>query len=159
MPALLDAADAFVSASAWEGMPFAVGEAMAMEKPVVATDVGGVYELVGDAGLVIPSQNSNALAEAMIATMQRSEDERAVNWDVRRDEGSSSISVSKRAPMHGVSYTGGCFHSVSSSSSPRKQARKKGRSIKLRPAAVVPNRRFTISPQSAQQVRISSRSL
>ena len=34
MPALLDAADAFVSSSAWEGMPLAVGEAMAMAKPV-----------------------------------------------------------------------------------------------------------------------------
>ena len=48
MPALLDAADAFVSGSAWEGMPLAVGEAMAMAKPVVATDVGGVRELVGE---------------------------------------------------------------------------------------------------------------
>ena len=52
-----------------------VGEAMAMEKPVVATDVGGVRELVGDAGLVVPSKNSSALAEAMIATMQQSREE------------------------------------------------------------------------------------
>ena len=50
MPALLDAAEAFVLASAWEGMPLVIGEAMAMEKPVVATDVGGVREMVGDAG-------------------------------------------------------------------------------------------------------------
>jgi glycosyltransferase involved in cell wall biosynthesis len=59
MPALLDAADAFVSASAWEGMPLAVGEAMAMSNPVVATDVGGVRELVGDAGVVVPAKNSS----------------------------------------------------------------------------------------------------
>ncbi len=51
MPAVLDAADGFVSSSAWEGMPLAVGEAMAMEKHVVATDVGGVRELVGGAGV------------------------------------------------------------------------------------------------------------
>jgi glycosyltransferase involved in cell wall biosynthesis len=69
MPALLDAADAFVSGSAWEGMPLAVGEAMAMAKPVVATDVGGVRELVGDAGLIVPAKESEALADAMIATM------------------------------------------------------------------------------------------
>jgi len=72
MPALLDAADAFVSASAWEGMPLAVGEAMAMEKPVVATDVGGVRELVGTAGVVVPAKDSRALTEAMLTTMQES---------------------------------------------------------------------------------------
>lgn len=76
IPALLDAADAFVSGSAWEGMPLAVGEAMAMEKPIVATDVGGVHELVGDAGVVVPATAPTALAEAMIAIMQQSREER-----------------------------------------------------------------------------------
>jgi glycosyltransferase involved in cell wall biosynthesis len=70
LPALLDAADGFVLASAWEGMPLVVGEAMSMEKPVVATDVGGVRELVGDAGVLVPAGNSHALADAMIALMQ-----------------------------------------------------------------------------------------
>ena len=28
-----------------------------MEKPVVATDAGGVRELVGDAGIVVPTKN------------------------------------------------------------------------------------------------------
>ncbi len=72
MPAVLAAADAFVSGSAWEGMPLAVGEAMAMAKPVVATDVGGVRELVGDAGVIVPAKDSGALADAMIATMGQS---------------------------------------------------------------------------------------
>ena len=71
VPALLDAADAFVQASAWEGMPLAVGEAMAMEKPVVATDVGGVRELLGDAGVRVPSRNPEALAEAMLGLMSQ----------------------------------------------------------------------------------------
>ncbi|MGA9063029.1 MAG: glycosyltransferase [Terracidiphilus sp.] len=75
--ALLDAADAFVSSSAWEGMPLAVGEAMAMQKPIVATDVGGVRELVGDAGVVVQAKNPGALAEAMIATMKQSREELA----------------------------------------------------------------------------------
>jgi glycosyltransferase involved in cell wall biosynthesis len=76
VPALLDAADGFVLSSAWEGMPLAVAEAMAMEKPVVATDVGGVRELVGDAGLVVPSRNPDALAAAMLDIMRRSREER-----------------------------------------------------------------------------------
>ncbi len=76
LPALFDAADAFVLSSAWEGMPLALGEAMAMEKPVVATDVGGVRELVGDAGVIVPSKDSDALATAMLNIMQRSPGDR-----------------------------------------------------------------------------------
>jgi glycosyltransferase involved in cell wall biosynthesis len=85
MPALFDAADAFISASAWEGMPLAVGEAMAMAKPVVATDVGGVRELVGDAGVVVPAKDSSALAEAMLATMQESREELAARGRAARE--------------------------------------------------------------------------
>jgi glycosyltransferase involved in cell wall biosynthesis len=75
MPALLDASDGFVLGSAWEGMPLVVGEAMAMEKPVVATDVGGVRELVGDAGAIVPAKDPKALARAMLETMRRSREE------------------------------------------------------------------------------------
>ena len=70
VPALLDAADAFVLSSAWEGMPLVVGEAMAMRKPVVATDVGGVRELLGDCGALVPAQSSPALATAMLELMR-----------------------------------------------------------------------------------------
>jgi glycosyltransferase involved in cell wall biosynthesis len=71
MAALFDAADAFVLSSAWEGMPLAVAEAMAMEKPVVATDAGGTRELIGDAGTIVPPKNADALAAAMLDLMQR----------------------------------------------------------------------------------------
>jgi glycosyltransferase involved in cell wall biosynthesis len=67
---LLDAADGFVLSSAWEGMPLAIGEAMAMEKPIVATDVGGVRELVGNAGTLVPARDPTALAYAMLAVMR-----------------------------------------------------------------------------------------
>jgi len=66
MPALLDAADGFVSASAWEGMPLAIGEAMAMEKPVAATDVGGVRELLSECGILVRAKAPAALAQAML---------------------------------------------------------------------------------------------
>jgi glycosyltransferase involved in cell wall biosynthesis len=76
LPALLDAADGFVLASAWEGMPLALGEAMAMEKPVVATDVGGVRELVGDAGIIVPAKDSDPLAAAMMHIVQTPAEDR-----------------------------------------------------------------------------------
>jgi glycosyltransferase involved in cell wall biosynthesis len=70
---LLDAADAYVLSSAWEGMPLAVGEAMAMEKTVVATDVGGVRELVGEAGFIVAPRDSELLAESMIKVLDLTE--------------------------------------------------------------------------------------
>ena len=84
IPALLDAADGFVLASAWEGMPLALGEAMAMAKPVVATDVGGVRELVGEAGIVVPARDATALASAMLDVMRKSDEERAAMGQAAR---------------------------------------------------------------------------
>jgi glycosyltransferase involved in cell wall biosynthesis len=82
---LLDAADGFVLSSAWEGLPLAIGEAMAMEKPLVATDVGGVRELVGNAGLVVPAKDSTALAAAMVEVMTLTEKERKARGRDGRD--------------------------------------------------------------------------
>jgi glycosyltransferase involved in cell wall biosynthesis len=76
LPALLDAADGFVSSSAWEGMPLAIAEAMAMEKPVVATNVGGVSELAGEAAPLVPASNLEALADAMLELMRKPEADR-----------------------------------------------------------------------------------
>jgi glycosyltransferase involved in cell wall biosynthesis len=70
MPEVLAASNAFVLSSAWEGLPLVVGEAMAMEKPVVATDVGGVKELVGDAGVLVQAKTPEALAKAMLRVMR-----------------------------------------------------------------------------------------
>jgi glycosyltransferase involved in cell wall biosynthesis len=90
MPALLDAADGFVLASAWEGLPQVIIEAMAMEKPVVATDVGGVRELLGDrntavASTLVPAKDSEALAAAMLATMGRNRYEAALEGAAARE--------------------------------------------------------------------------
>lgn len=45
---LLDIIDIVVLTSKWEGFPIAIIEALAKGKPIVATDVGGVRELVKD---------------------------------------------------------------------------------------------------------------
>lgn len=77
LPALLDAADGFVLASAWEGMPVALAEAMAMARPAVATDVGGVRELLSDCGVLVASKCPDGLARAMLGVMAGSQEERA----------------------------------------------------------------------------------
>lgn len=94
---LLDAADAYVLSSAWEGMPLALGEAMAMEKPVVATDAGGVRELVGEAGIVVPRSDSEALANAMLKVMAMNEWQRKVMSRSARARISQQFSMQAKA--------------------------------------------------------------
>jgi glycosyltransferase involved in cell wall biosynthesis len=72
----MDAADGFVLGSAWEGMPLALGEAMAMEKAVAATDVGGVRELVGECGSLAAAGDAEALSAAMVREMRETSVER-----------------------------------------------------------------------------------
>ena len=77
VPELLKAMDVFVLSSVAEGMPRALLEAMAAGLPCIGTKVGGVQEIIpgGEFGSLIPSENTKALAEAMIkvATMDESQ--------------------------------------------------------------------------------------
>ncbi|MBT7859245.1 MAG: glycosyltransferase family 4 protein, partial [Gemmatimonadetes bacterium] len=57
--------DLFVLTSRREGLPGALMEAMAMGRPVVATDVGGVSEVVGDAGVLVPQGDVEAIVQGV----------------------------------------------------------------------------------------------
>ena len=69
VPELLSACDIFALASDWEGAPVAVIEAMAARLPVVATQVGGVPELVQDGltGLLAAAGDMQCLGAAMLS--------------------------------------------------------------------------------------------
>jgi glycosyltransferase involved in cell wall biosynthesis len=60
----LRGAEVFVLPSQWEARALVVQEAMAAGTPVVATDVGGLHDLVAGTGLLIPPGDPDALAEA-----------------------------------------------------------------------------------------------
>lgn len=72
IPELMNAADAYVMSSAWEGMPMVLLEAAATGLPIVATNVGGNSELVldGQTGFLVPPRDPQALAEAMLCLMR-----------------------------------------------------------------------------------------
>lgn len=76
IPDLLSAADLFVLSSAWEGFPMVLGEAMACECVVVATDCGGVREFLGNSEFLVEPQNSEALASAINNALKLSPEQR-----------------------------------------------------------------------------------
>jgi glycosyltransferase involved in cell wall biosynthesis len=67
IPEMLAAMDVFVMPSLFEGGPTTVLEAMAMAKPVVASRVGMVPEVLehGETGLIVKPGDSHALADAV----------------------------------------------------------------------------------------------
>ncbi len=74
---LMHAADAFVLSSRHEGLPNVVMEALAAKKPVVATDVGGVAELVKQGmGYLVPARDPAELATKMTELVNLSSAER-----------------------------------------------------------------------------------
>lgn len=72
VPHALAAADVFVMSSVAESGPMVLLEAMAMGKPVIATDVGMVDEVVQDGlnGLVVPPADADRLSQALRRIIQ-----------------------------------------------------------------------------------------
>jgi glycosyltransferase involved in cell wall biosynthesis len=87
--ALFRAADASILSSTWENFPHTVVEALAAGTPVIATDVGGVAEVVrdGENGLLVPAGDAAALADAV---------RRYVSEDLLRERLRSNAAASVR---------------------------------------------------------------
>src|SRR5205085_5387397 len=69
VPALMHAIDVFVMPSIWEGFGLVLLEAMAAGRPIVASRVATIPEVVadGETGLLVPAGDPLALAEALAA--------------------------------------------------------------------------------------------
>ncbi|MFD1359100.1 glycosyltransferase family 4 protein [Fictibacillus halophilus] len=65
IPELLDSSDIFVLSTNYEGLPLSIIEAMSKKLPVIATDVGGVSELIEQnlTGILVKNRDANGLAE------------------------------------------------------------------------------------------------
>lgn len=72
-----------------EGLPYTIIEAMMCGRPTVSTDVGGVPEVVGDTGLLVPSRNPARLAEALATLLSDAEMRR--DFSVRGRERAMSL--------------------------------------------------------------------
>lgn len=69
---ILSIVDVFVLSSVEEGLGLAIIEAMAAKKAVVATNVGGIPEVVidGETGILVPSRDTEALAQAILKLLK-----------------------------------------------------------------------------------------
>ncbi|HEY8471315.1 MAG TPA: GT4 family glycosyltransferase PelF [Natronosporangium sp.] len=98
------AADAYaagqvvVRTSVCEGMPYSVVEAMMAGRATVSTDVGGVAELVGDTGLLVPPGEPGPLANALVTLLRDPARRRALGEAAhRRARGHLSLDRMLRA--------------------------------------------------------------
>jgi glycosyltransferase involved in cell wall biosynthesis len=67
VPELMEQSDILVLPSVYDIFPTVILEAMSSGLPVIATDVGGVPEMVRpDTGIIVPPQNAEALKNAIL---------------------------------------------------------------------------------------------
>lgn len=92
------AADIYVMTSVYEPFGLVVAEAMAAGKPVIVTNVGGMPEIVGDAGLTVDARDVDALAEAMLKLLKDEELRRKLGEKAREriEKSFSAESVGER---------------------------------------------------------------
>lgn len=75
--------DVVALSSITEAFPYSVIEAMMTEKPVVATDVGGVREAVGGCGIIVKPRSPEQLARALITLLEDPEMREALGKEAR----------------------------------------------------------------------------
>jgi len=105
VPRLLGTFDLFVLASVTEACPMVVLEAMAIESPVVTTDVGGVPEQIPDSdhGWTVPPSDPDALAAAMERALS-SEQERKRRAEHARQRVERVFSLDQCVADHLAAY-------------------------------------------------------
>jgi len=86
IPELLASFDVFVLPSRSEGFGRVNLEAMAMGKPVISTNVGGIPEVVADgfSGILVPSGDSKALSHAIIRLLNDSKLRKSMGREGRK---------------------------------------------------------------------------
>ncbi len=94
----------FVFPSTYESYGIAAAEAMSYGKPVVASDTGGLPEVVGEGGLLVPPKKPGQLAEAIKELLDHDEKRRFLGGRAR--ERAKGFSWDKVARQMEQTYSG-----------------------------------------------------
>jgi glycosyltransferase involved in cell wall biosynthesis len=83
---ILSAIDILVIPSLLEGFPMITLEAMAMAKPIIATNIDGITEQITDGinGILIPPKDPSAMAQAIITLINNREKAKAMGLAARK---------------------------------------------------------------------------
>lgn len=95
--------DIIALSSISEGFPYSITEAMMSAKPVVATDVGGIKEVVGDCGILVPPRRPDVFAAAVVRLL-RDPELRAALGGEGRDRALSRFNISRMNGQYTESY-------------------------------------------------------
>jgi glycosyltransferase involved in cell wall biosynthesis len=81
----MSAFDLMVFPSLWEGTPLTAFEALAIGRPIVATDADGLVDILtaGRDAVIVPRGQTNALAEAIVWAYDRPEERRRLGEEAR----------------------------------------------------------------------------
>ena len=93
MPAFYQSIDVFLMTSITEGFPNVLVEAMASGLPCISTDVGDAQYIVQDLGAIVPPRNAHALAEAILAYVQKTEAEKHALKQATRERVEQNFSI------------------------------------------------------------------
>ena len=100
IPRITAGFDIAVNSSYTEGFPNAVGEAMSCAIPCVATDVGECREIIGDAGIVVPAKDPEAMANALESLIVAGNEERSRIGAIGRSRVEKYYSLEKSAERY-----------------------------------------------------------
>jgi glycosyltransferase involved in cell wall biosynthesis len=70
---ILKSSDIFIMPSLMEGLPISMLEAMCCGLPVIASNIGGIPEIVMDNGILVPPKNSEKLKDAIVTMLEKFE--------------------------------------------------------------------------------------
>ena len=70
IPAAYRSGDVIALSSITEAFPYSIVEAMMTGKPIVATDVGGIKEALGDCGFLVKPREHEQLAQSIITLLE-----------------------------------------------------------------------------------------